>query len=645
MKNIKLVYAAVVLFLLLLTLLLRLVLGNSKSFFLIASIEASVFFSAFITIILKLTYGVNSTTSVIKLIILTIALSVFIVAIAVISCIRLGYSTTFYIIGGVDILLLLVLCSCLCCKRDRRKGRYVIQSLSSSSLTQREDFPLEYSHLRYVAGLPKNFRYEELAAATNNFQNQIGRGGSGSVFKGVLSDGSVLAVKRIEGEVRGEREFWNELVTIASVQHFNLVRLIGCCLVPGNHLRFLVYEFIENGSLDSWIFKKNNGGEEQEACLTWALRIASEKLREGKVMEVVDERLKMRSIGVEEEKEVKALVCIALWCIQEKPELRPSMELVVDMLERHVDKQRDKIIWKAGRGKKLASFCYLSSPQFRGGLVLVAAIAGTCRFLRAVFGTVKMLHGSSSIGSGAKTNGRTFEFGRTHVVRPKGRHQATIVWLHGLGDNGASWSQILESLPLPNIKWICPTAPTRPVAIFGGFRCPAWFDVMDITEETADDLEGLDASAAHVANLLSTEPADIKLGVGGFSMGAAIALFSASCCALGKYRNGTVYPVNIGATVGLSGWLPASRSHKIRMGESQEAVARAASLPILLCHGKGDDVVLYKHGERSYEVLKSTGFNVTFRSYTGLGHYTVPEEMDTVCKWLTATLGLDGSQP
>ncbi|KAL0921168.1 hypothetical protein M5K25_008215 [Dendrobium thyrsiflorum] len=58
-----------------------------------------------------------------------------------------------------------------------------------------------------------------------------------------------------------------------------------------------------------------------------------------------------------------------------------------------------------------------------------------------------------------------------------------------------------------------------------------------------------------------------------------------------------------------------------------------------------DDVVLYKHGEKSAEVLRSSAFrNVTFKSYNGLGHYTVPEEMDDVCKWLTARLGLDGTR-
>ncbi|KAL9273448.1 Acyl-protein thioesterase 2-like protein, partial [Drosera capensis] len=108
------------------------------------------------------------------------------------------------------------------------------------------------------------------------------------------------------------------------------------------------------------------------------------------------------------------------------------------------------------------------------------------------------------------------------------------------------------------IKWICPTAPTRPVALLGGFPCTAWFDIAEISEDNPDDFEGLDASAAHIANLLSAEPADVKLGVGGFSMGGAMALYSATCFAFGKYGNGNQYPINLRAVVALSGWLPGS---------------------------------------------------------------------------------------
>ncbi|KAK9741818.1 hypothetical protein RND81_03G130700 [Saponaria officinalis] len=238
----------------------------------------------------------------------------------------------------------------------------------------------------------------------------------------------------------------------------------------------------------------------------------------------------------------------------------------------------------------------------------------------------------------------TLEFGGTHVVRPKGEHQATIVWLHGMGDKGLSWYQFFETLRLPNIKWICPTAPTRPVAFFGGFPCTSWSDVEDISETAIDDLEGLDASAAHIANLLSAEPCNIKLGIGGFNMGGTLALYSGICQVLGHYRNGNAYPINLHAVVGLSGWLPCSSTLREWIEASDEAKNRAASLPILLCHGSSDEVVAYEHGERSAETLTSLGFqNLAFKSYDGLGHYTIPEETEEVCKWLTATLELKGN--
>ncbi|KAF9685260.1 hypothetical protein SADUNF_Sadunf03G0036200 [Salix dunnii] len=254
-----------------------------------------------------------------------------------------------------------------------------------------------------------------------------------------------------------------------------------------------------------------------------------------------------------------------------------------------------------------------------------------------------------SMGSGSRPARINFEFGRTYVVRPQGKHQATIVWLHGLGDNGSSCSQLLENLPLPNIKWICPTAPTRPVALLGGFPCTAWFDVGEISEESPDDWEGLDASAAHIANLLSTEPTDVKVAIGGFSMGAATALYSATCAAFGRYGNGNAYPINLRAVVGLSGWPPGSRSLRSKVEGSHEAARRAASLPIFLCHGTSthscDDVVSYNYGEKSAHCLNTAGFrNLTFKSYEGLGHYTVPKEMDEVRSWLTARLGLEGSR-
>ncbi|KAE8666890.1 deSI-like protein [Hibiscus syriacus] len=102
-------------------------------------------------------------------------------------------------------------------------------------------------------------------------------------------------------------------------------------------------------------------------------------------------------------------------------------------------------------------------------------------------------------------------------------------------------------------------------------------------------------------------------------MGAATSLYSATCFIHGKYGNGNPYPANLSAVVGLSGWLPCSKTLKRKIGQ-EEAARRATSLPILLCHGKGDEVVPYKFGEKSSQVLSSNGFqNTIFKSYDGYG--------------------------
>ncbi|XP_049348272.1 probable receptor-like protein kinase At5g20050 [Solanum verrucosum] len=310
---------------------------------------------------------------------------------------------------------------------------------------------MSYYFLRKVTGVPTRFKLKELEEATNNFGLLVGRGSSACVFKGVLSDGASVAVKRINGEERGDKEFKSEVAAIASVQHVNLVRLY--CSVPPSGPRFLVYEYIVNGSLDNWIFRKRgirgclsldlrcrvgldvakalsylhhdcrscilhfdvkpenilldenhrailvnfglsklmgkvesrvvttirgtrgylapewlleNGISEKSDVYSYGMvllemiggrrnitltengksinskskfsylpKIVSEKLEQGKVMEVVDERLVHEAAigGVAVEMQVKRLACVAFSCIQERPSLRSTMARVVEMLE------------------------------------------------------------------------------------------------------------------------------------------------------------------------------------------------------------------------------------------------------------------------------------------------------------------------
>jgi serine/threonine protein kinase len=96
----------------------------------------------------------------------------------------------------------------------------------------------------------KIFSYSELRKATHDFSgaNKIGEGGFGSVFRGVLRDGTTVAVKVLSATSRqGVREFLTELTAISDIKHENLVTLIGCC-AEGSH-RILVYNYLENNSL------------------------------------------------------------------------------------------------------------------------------------------------------------------------------------------------------------------------------------------------------------------------------------------------------------------------------------------------------------------------------------------------------------
>ncbi|KAI6691657.1 hypothetical protein NL676_028485 [Syzygium grande] len=114
---------------------------------------------------------------------------------------------------------------------------------------------------------PYTFSYVELKAATDDFNpnNKLGEGGFGPVFKGTLDDGRVIAVKQLSvSSHQGKNQFVTEIATISAVQHRNLVKLYGCCIDAEN--RLLVYEYLENKSLDQAMFGQRS------LSLDWATR-------------------------------------------------------------------------------------------------------------------------------------------------------------------------------------------------------------------------------------------------------------------------------------------------------------------------------------------------------------------------------------
>ncbi|KAM0054893.1 putative protein kinase RLK-Pelle-DLSV family [Helianthus debilis subsp. tardiflorus] len=112
------------------------------------------------------------------------------------------------------------------------------------------------------------FEFKRILSATENFSlaNKLGQGGFGPVYKGTFPEGAEMAVKRLSSQSKqGLKEFKNEVLLIAKLQHRNLIRLLGYSMK--NHEMILLYEYMPNKSLDHFIF-------DRKLCmrLDWALR-------------------------------------------------------------------------------------------------------------------------------------------------------------------------------------------------------------------------------------------------------------------------------------------------------------------------------------------------------------------------------------
>ncbi|KAL5070535.1 hypothetical protein RYX36_021422 [Vicia faba] len=99
----------------------------------------------------------------------------------------------------------------------------------------------------------KRYTYTEIKKVTNSFKNKLGRGGYGSVYKGKLQDGSLVAVKVLSESNGNGEEFINEVASISVTSHVNIVSLLGFCLEGSK--RALIYDYMPNGSLEKFIYQ------------------------------------------------------------------------------------------------------------------------------------------------------------------------------------------------------------------------------------------------------------------------------------------------------------------------------------------------------------------------------------------------------
>ncbi|RZB43479.1 LEAF RUST 10 DISEASE-RESISTANCE LOCUS RECEPTOR-LIKE PROTEIN KINASE-like 2.1 isoform A [Glycine soja] len=99
----------------------------------------------------------------------------------------------------------------------------------------------------------KRYSYSEIKKATNSFRYKLGHGGYGSVYKGKLQDGSLVAVKVLSDSIGNGEEFIDEVASISVTSHVNIVSLLGFCLEGSK--RALIYKYMPNGSLEKFIYE------------------------------------------------------------------------------------------------------------------------------------------------------------------------------------------------------------------------------------------------------------------------------------------------------------------------------------------------------------------------------------------------------
>ncbi|VVA21186.1 PREDICTED: receptor [Prunus dulcis] len=167
------------------------------------------------------------------------------------------HSNLSLIIGiGAGILLIsiiAVLILCLCTFRQEKTKESNIETAPEKQSSV-ETVPA-------VGSLPhpsstRFLAFEELKQATNNFEpaSILGEGGFGRVFKGVLSDGTAVAIKRLtNGGQQGDKEFLVEVEMLSRLHHRNLVKLVGYYSSRDSSQNLLCYELVPNGSLEAWL--------------------------------------------------------------------------------------------------------------------------------------------------------------------------------------------------------------------------------------------------------------------------------------------------------------------------------------------------------------------------------------------------------
>ena len=200
---------------------------------------------------------------------------------------------------------------------------------------------------------------------------------------------------------------------------------------------------------------------------------------------------------------------------------------------------------------------------------------------------------------------------------------AAIIWMHGLGADAHDFEPVLPFLDLgPGcpVRYVFPNAPVRPVTLNGGMQMRAWYDLLSMDRNAAEDEAGIRDSATGIDALIAREIArgiaPERIVMAGFSQGGAMALFTA-----------LRYPERLAGVLALSTYLP------LAAAVAEERTDVNATLPIFMAHGDGDDVVPINFARNSRKRLTGLGYEVDWREYP-MPHSVSPPELEDIKAFL-----------
>ena len=215
------------------------------------------------------------------------------------------------------------------------------------------------------------------------------------------------------------------------------------------------------------------------------------------------------------------------------------------------------------------------------------------------------------------------------LVHPEAAARASVIWLHGLGADADDFLPIIPEFRFTGdagVRFIFPRAGERAVTISGGMRLRAWCDIFGFGPDDPQDEAGIRESQQRINDLIAAERASgvaaDKVVVAGFSQGGSIALHTA-----------LRYPERLGGLLALSTYLPLHATLQAEQSSSN------AGLPILMCHGRFDDVVPCQIGELSRDFVIAAGHTIDWREFN-MGHEVCNEQIELIAGWLRYVLAV-----